>query len=227
MAELWIPPEQRTTLWYLFNQRFRCRIPYAKSRKISELRLRGLPSTGDAKLDHQISRSVIETMLTVNQIAEYYRDSVQVAVVKHEDTVRIYELIQNHLRDWIRALDSGSVAIEDAPTEDLILLDTLATAVYAHAAPLFTRKTADSYFNKSMARFAGFNRESVMGFKVPEKKIPAEENVVPDIPARRSLAEAFGKTRFGLTRVVPDNQLPSTAENNNPAGFTSRGKEWK
>jgi hypothetical protein len=198
----WVPPEQQDTRWCIWNLKFRCRVPFIQTMSVDYMQHFGMPTVGDSRYAHydkEMANEPITTMLSINQMVEYFRKGVTVAVCRHADTKVIYEHISNHLRAWKDKLEVG-FNIRSAPIEDLILLDKFANAVYRHAAPYFTAAYVDSILARKMSESLRVTRQNVLSRPPAVKKINAdpeksehEDEKDDGLPKRESMAETFAR----------------------------------
>lgn len=189
----WIPVEQRDTRWWIWVKKWMCRVSNIQSMSITYLRFHGMPTSGDAREDQAAAHEQIIRMLTIDEMVEFFRAGITVGVVRHEDTKAIYEHIVNHLNYWKHRLDT-EFHIGDPPLDDLVLMDTFASAVYKHARHHFTQGMIESYLARHMSTILEVDRESILKpYKVKTVTINAAPEPVeePSFPEHPSMAEAF------------------------------------
>lgn len=199
----WLPPEERDTRWYLWNEKFFCRVSNILSMSPAYLGHYGMPTSGDPVIDQQTANELVDRYLSINQMVEYYQHGVPVYVRVEKDTVRIYEYISNHLTAWKQKLDR-ELNVRDAPLDDLLLLDQFASVVYKHARHHFEQTWVDSYLARKMSSTLRVSRDRILappvaeivtinGLTEAEKEAAQPEQRFPE---HNSLAEAFlGKSR--------------------------------
>ena len=183
----WVAPHLRTTDWYIFNKLYMCMVKNIDSMSVDYIRIFGHPASGDGLTDKETANELITRMLSIEQMAEYYKNGVTVQVVNVKDTKDIYERISNHLLAW-KEIMRTSFNNRAAPIEDLLLLDKLASTVYAYAAPLLTTTDVQSMLARRTGNVMWVNRESIMKPLTPTGEIITK----PVIPERLSMAESFG-----------------------------------
>lgn len=201
MGATWVPKEQRTPAWELFNTRFLCRVPYMATRSIEHVREFGMPASGDRRMDREHNTSLLERYMTVVQMVVMYKDGVTIRVVNQKDTTRIYELITAHLEDWRRNL-TYSLNNKNAPTEDLVDLDNFANAVYPYAQRFFPKDTPDSVMVRGISTLLSVNKTNV--FKSEVKNVDEDGNYQP--PPRKSMADIFSKKPLLQPRFNKDSK---------------------
>lgn len=200
----WVPESERDTSWWIFNQKFRCSVPQIDMRSADHIKMFGMPSSGIKEIDNETARERIQTYLTISQMVNYFKHGALVGVTKISDTKIIYERITDHLNAWKRQLQHG-LNNNDAPVEDLMLLDNFANAVYAHAQYQFTQEIVDSLLLQQMGTIMPFSRGSLIanmekgrkrkeGRDEPPKEEPEEQR-----PPRASMADFFSGYQPGST----------------------------
>lgn len=193
--EAWLPESERDSRWYLWNERYMCRVPFIQTMSPDYLREFGMPSSGYDEYDRQTANELVIRMLTINDMVEYYKRGTTVAVMQPGDTKRIYERISTHLELWKRELET-SFHTRNAPLEDLQDLDKFAHAVYEHAKWYFDEPFVESLFARSVGGLLGFNRNSIVKRKSTSRVLEVgQEAEMPAEPAkpqsRVSMAEVF------------------------------------
>ena len=183
----WIPESERTTAWYLFNEKYLCMVPYLESRTPEDIRLFGMPHTGLTEYDMQTANELVERLLTINQIMEYHDAGIEVRVLKRADTKKIYDRIRDHLVVWDNYL-KAAFDVRGAPMDDLIKLDALAQTIYPYAKPYIT-SDSDSVFSRYLKTRR--NRASL-----PIRQVVKEEDTPPETPDEyRGFARTFAELR--------------------------------
>ncbi len=118
-----------TPIW---ERLFNVRIQQKFLQTDSDLKLFGMISTGDQYYDNALHNQLVDVMLTINSMVEYYRKGITVRISKHEDTKIIFEIIKEYLEAWYYKLQNG-INVAAAPMDDLTLLDQFAASIYPHA----------------------------------------------------------------------------------------------
>lgn len=190
----WVPPEQRDTRWYLWHKLFRCRVSNIQTMSVEYLQEFGMPSSGDAQYDRETANELVQRMLSINQMVEFFRNGVTVGVCQVSDTKEIYERIKDHLDAWKLKLER-SVNIRGAPVDDLVLLDRFATTVYKHARHHFTEQYVDSLLVRKMNQGARFNRGNILKALPSELSTSIEDSIREENekkwPEHQSMADIF------------------------------------
>ena len=200
----WVPENQRDTSYYIFNEKYRCTVPYIDMRSSDHIKMFGMPSTGIKEIDREAASERIDTYLSINQMIEYFKRGALVGVRKVSDTKAIYERITDHLNAWKLQLKNG-LNNGDAPIDDLILMDKFANSVYAHAKYQFTSEIIESLLLRQMNNIMPFNRDSLINnmqesrLRKENRDNPIEKEEVKDDKAPRASLEDFFSTYQGRT----------------------------
>jgi hypothetical protein len=149
----WIPENQRTTAWYLFEEKFLCKVPQLATRTIEDIKQFGVFTTGDKVIDRELAKEWTLKYLSIAKMEEIFNNGHNIKVVNFADTKKIYELISAHLitwRDFFGRMENSGV---DAQTlDELVRLDKFAAAVYEPAKHLFTEEIAMSLFGQYQSK---------------------------------------------------------------------------
>lgn len=192
--EEWVPEHMRDTRWYLWNERYMCRVPFIQTMSPDYLREFGMPSSGYDEYDRQTANELVIRMLNIDEMVEYYRRGTTVALMQPGDSKRIYERISAHLELWKRELET-SFHTRNAPLDDLQLLDKFAHAVYEHAKWYFDEPFVESLFARKVGSLLRVSRNTIVKRKNSRVLEVGEEAPVPagaTAPlSRTSMAEVF------------------------------------
>lgn len=169
----WLPESERDTRYNIWYKRYRCKVHFAESRGVEDIRTNGMPSSGDPYYDREIADQLVIRMLTIDQMVEFYKRSVRIYVVNASDTKLIYEDIVAHLKAW-KAYLNTSFSDPSAPLDDLRLMDQFAKIIYKHAVYQFPDNYLEDAISKRMQSLFGFTREAFSG-KKEEENIPKSE----------------------------------------------------
>lgn len=120
----------------IWGDLYKVRVPLVYTMSEDEIRSRGLPTSGDEKIDKVMHNSPSMTYMTIDKIFETYRMGATISVVDYDDTKLIYEAIQSHLEAWLRFMQYG-VHLHSVPFDDLLDLDSFASVVYDKAKFVF------------------------------------------------------------------------------------------
>ncbi len=134
-----------------------------------ELKIFGTPTTGDPYYDNLMHHQLIDIMIPINGMIEYYKKGITVRITKNSDTKLIYEIIRDYLHAWYNRIQN-SVNVGDVPLDDLNILDEFASKIYPFAR---SHIKEDDYLTKIKDNF-GLNsilsRNTLLKDQVIEKK---------------------------------------------------------
>lgn len=196
----YIPENQRDTSWWIWNKKFMCRVPYLQTMSSDYIRHFGIMVSGDPVRDRAITSEMITTMLSINQMVEYFQKGITVGVVNYADTKKIYEYISDHLTAWRQRLEHG-LNVRDAPLDDLVVMDRFAAAVYQHARHLFDEAFVEGILARSMMGSMRLNRTSFTKRLEPTPEKPKDsEDPHAHLPERNSMSEVFASHRITTPR---------------------------
>ena len=122
----------------LFKDLYRIRVPMVDTLSDYDVKHRGLPTTGDEKVDKAMLQEPTVVYKTINQIFEMYRAGVQISIVDFDDTRAIFDAVETHLQAWLRWLKNG-VYLHQVPFDDLLDLDTFASTLHENAKHVINR----------------------------------------------------------------------------------------
>jgi hypothetical protein len=195
MSAEWIPPEQRDTSWYIFNELYLCTVPHLQTMSVDYLQYFGMPTTGDTDWDRALANERVQRMLSIDKMTDYFKQGVVVGVMKEADTKRIYERVMDHLNAWRKKL-AESYHVNGAPLDDLVLLDSFAAAVYKHARhqDRFDQSFVDSLLARHIGSTLKVTRDTIM--KAPAAQVTVihgreEKEQAPKFPEHNSMADMF------------------------------------
>lgn len=190
---------------------FLAKIPFLQSMPVELLRKTGVRVTDDKRDNNNIKNEWLTTYISIAKMVDYHSDGVLVKIVNHTDLPIIYDFISKHLAAWKEQLEFG-INIGNAPIDDLVAMDTFATAVYEHAVHQFTRGEAESLIARHMAGIATYNRQNFFkddGLRkyLGTENVNVDENGVVHIgpvddkkPERESLGDFFKDRMIGYRR---------------------------
>jgi hypothetical protein len=187
--------EQLPTDYYIFEKLFWCRIPFNQSRSVEHIKHFGTPMSGDPERDQQTANELVDRMITIERMVEYWKGGVQVHVRNRADTKLIYEYISNHLQGWKNHL-GHSLNVGDAPLQDLVDLDEFANVVYSHAKYQFTKEFVEDVLHRRLGSVLKVGRSQLFQ---PKQVAPAldnrtdEEKLLEQYPDREGMGSVFAQ----------------------------------
>lgn len=106
---------------------------------IESAKARGVPTSGDEGIDGVMMGQMTRTYKTINELFEFWRKGAEIEVINYDDTKKMYDAIQTHLRNWLSYLSKG-VYLNTCPFDDLLELDQFASVVYDKSKFVFTKE---------------------------------------------------------------------------------------
>ena len=175
--------------WKIFNWRFHCEVPYIHTLTPADLKIGGIVVSGDRDIDLAMTKQKIQTYIPISEIAEYHSKGVQVRLMNAERSVIIYELILQHLNDWINHIQF-SLNSSDIPVEDLEMLDALAVEVWK-VARHYIRNSKEVATTPLFRKLRDINRGTATGRRRMLRSQIDETHNVPS--EHKPLSAAFSK----------------------------------
>lgn len=170
--------EQRRRLGEpIWSDLFLVRMAYRDTLGEDHIREFGMPTTGVAELDKQIRNEKIVCMITIDAMAEHFRAGRVVSVVRYDDLEVIYDIVDRYLECWAKLLH-GAINVGDAPVDDLLLLDAMATQLYEHSktfggVKLKQKSKIENFFG---SKLLNFSREALMGGHEEPQEAPQTDS---------------------------------------------------
>jgi len=222
--------EQFTTEYYIFDKLWRCRIPFNQSRSVEHIKHFGTPMSGDPERDRATANELVDRMITIARMVEYWKNGVQIYVVNRNECKDIYECISLHLQAWKKHLES-SLNVGDAPLQDLVDLDQFANVVYSHAKYQFTNQWVEDTLQRHITSSLNVSRGQLFVRKPtiqPEDHRSDEEKLAEQYPDRQDMSDVFARRlqSGSLNRgLLPQQRLPEKSGERTPVpGFSDK---WK
>ncbi len=182
------------TTYDIWERVWRCQFSRNKTTSEDYYRIYGKPSTGYKYYDKQCPDEVVDTMINIDTMVEYFKQGITVGIYKYEDCEEIYKCIERHLQGWRQQIEHG-INIGDAPIEDLVAMDEFANAIYDKAKYLIKPEIAKSLMVQHMSSITSFNRNTLFG-EVLNKK----DDKPTELPERDSMANVFKSNIAGYRR---------------------------
>lgn len=124
----------------IWTELFAVTLRYKDTVNQDYLSMHGYPSAGiegDDVLDQQMRNEPVDTMMSINDMSEYFDKGIVVTLRNYKDTLEIFTIINRYLLAWKTNIETG-VNIGLAPYRDLILLDKMAERMFHYASEYFT-----------------------------------------------------------------------------------------
>ena len=184
----------------LTSRYFMIQIPNQDSMSVHYKQTFGMPTVGDPVIDRQMHGDPFDRYANVREICNYFKAGVPIKVLKHSDTYDIYEVIQTYLHAWRQYLEYGANT-GDAPIQELIDLDRLASEVFGHASAHFGSRFQPSGTDKFFKGGWG-SRASLSNTDGPEQKVAPRQSLA-QLFSQRAINTA-GHAANSLNRPTPE-----------------------
>ncbi|HEX2471464.1 MAG TPA: hypothetical protein VHJ59_01810 [Nitrososphaera sp.] len=182
--------DQDSAQYQLWHSKFLCKMRAIDTLSTDYIKIFGTFTTGDALLDRQSQNEIVYRRLTVIQMIEYYNNNTPLYIKNPEDSKTIYILIQTHLQNWQKELQV-SLRKDNAPLEELAIMDRFADAVYEHAKWYLDDALIGTPFARTLAR----DHMSVLNLlRAPESKTYGASVQPEEKPKRESMSTVFSET---------------------------------
>lgn len=160
---------------------------YKHSLTTEQIRMFGMPTVGDDKIDSDMQNGLIDKYITIDTMVDYYKEGIPIYIKNHKETKDIYDIISAYLICWKQNLENG-INIGGAPIEDLVALDRFASSVYDHA----VEHISDDFIHSNMINYIGKRKIGRAAFeKEPEVVLTPGQ-----VKQRESLASLFSERVF-------------------------------
>lgn len=116
----------------LFHYPFRVRVPQYATYLEGEIEKVGVAISGFRDLDRECAAEMCEHTTTISRIARWHAEGVKIELYDIRDSVRMYDIIKEHLDDWLREA-RNPLSVREPPLDDLRMLDALADRLYLMA----------------------------------------------------------------------------------------------
>lgn len=194
----WRPMAERDAAYWITIHTYACRIPNMQTMSPEYIKFMGMPSSGDPDVDRQMRNELIEVRWTIGQMAEAHHSGVQVSVRDPRQTKEMYERITTLLREWKEVLEY-SVNPGKVPADDLMKLDTFASALFPHARPFFERNFIDSKLAAHMGGILSISRGSFFEKATPAPTVEERQQKANE-ERHRSFSDVFKDHKTRLVR---------------------------
>lgn len=174
----------------IWDTRYYVRVPYMASTDEAYHRLFGVPSTGNKDYDKELSKQLIDTVMTIDQMVEHHKKSIPISLVNRNDVKKIYDSVDKYLQYWRHRLET-TVNYVQAPMQDLIDMDNFATTLYDKYAK-FDMKPLEAI--SPFMSFLHNYRAGLFKTHVNNETLQVEDETLPD---RNSFASIFKKRLVG------------------------------
>lgn len=189
-----IDPQEHTVSYKLFHYYFNCKIPAAFA-NAGRQTLVGTPQYTDKGMADVANSEMITRQHTISEMVEYSRKGARVVLCNPEDSVVIYGLLRDHLRNQQEKV-RYNINAKSIPLADLEAMDEFAAAVYRIARNYQQVDEQESLMNRkldSMFRHRGLRRKSD---DQPDKStlVQNAEPVDAVVPEHRPITSEISRT---------------------------------
>lgn len=113
----------------IWDNLYAVRVPYIETQSAQMMKDFGIPTLGSRHMDRQMHQDLVNVVIPIDSIVEYFRRGVTVRMQNNDDTLEIYHIVNNYLLAWKQQIDN-CLNLGNVPTEDLLLLDRFAEMLY-------------------------------------------------------------------------------------------------
>jgi hypothetical protein len=188
-------PTQGSTIEQLADQiwsgLWEMKVAYIETLSEHELKNRGTLHSGNKQLDRQMYQDQVNVCITIDAMVEYFARGVTVVFRNYPDTKKVYDIVNDYLLAWRQQVEQG-INLGGVPTEDLLLLDRFAEALFPVAQKFGAppRNSGSLWVNLLTRNGSLTTRDSFFGKK------DASGETVPDV------AQQHDSHAEGLTKAV-------------------------
>lgn len=180
--------EHQKILNIIFDRKYEVRIKKIDNMSVEEIEFYGMYSTGDKEYDDHLNNEIITRWMSINEMVEYYKRGKPFSIFDPKNTEEIYDVVHQYLLHWKNKLQN-SLNIGNAPVDDLIALDGMASALHGYACQYMkvqkTQSPLLNYFDS-----VGLGRGNTDVVTSQEEGVKRHE----------SLAEIFSEAVMGYRR---------------------------
>lgn len=119
---------EHTAAYKLTHYKFSFHIPALHFYSAEYQKEFGITSSGDRGIDRQMMNSPVGTRDTILNMARMYDEGVEIRLDDPKDSVRIYEVLSEHLKNWNEAARTEH-HLNDIPMDELRMLDEFAQSI--------------------------------------------------------------------------------------------------
>jgi hypothetical protein len=170
----------------IWKSYFLCRFHTLSDMSKDYLKIFGVNVTGIDEYDEDLTREWTTTYLNIDQMIDKYRRRVPIKIIKSQDAILVYDIIQRHVNVWRNKI-GNSLNISNAPYKDLEDLDAFAQTLFPKVTekrPYLTPSEANSTFAKMFINPYGLNYRK-------KQMIEKNRREQEEMPERESMAEFF------------------------------------
>lgn len=113
---------KESAVYKIFYWPFRFRIPYHNLIDYESAEKFGVRGNPEAAREQALA--MVDVLLTINQMVDYYREGATLQLVQLTDAKAIYEILYDHLAMWVEAFDESPWSYRP-PLKDLKLMSEI------------------------------------------------------------------------------------------------------
>lgn len=179
--------ETKDSSFYIFDVNFMIAVNQLDVTTGDYINQLGFIDSGDPGINREIANERIVIKASIATMVDYNRTGVNFHIVDKEDTVVIYEYIQNHLAKFATRMTGGHrLNKRNYPIDDLLALEILADKVYGFAKFQETGIDDRGFFEKMLSE-AGLDSFFTGSGELSEDEIAD----LPDNRERESFTDVF------------------------------------
>jgi hypothetical protein len=118
--------------WYIFEPRFLARSIGLARQYLDKNMPDEVPTTTDKEFDRLLQLQPANFWLNCAEMAELIHNGYPLDLINYKDCLTVYTYVQNHLEKAMKVL-VNNINTMNAPLDDLLMLDSFADRVFAHA----------------------------------------------------------------------------------------------
>lgn len=159
----------------IWENLYEASVPYVETISAEDLKRRGLPTVGNRDLDRQMNNDLVNVVITIDAMVEYFRRGVTVRLRNGADAKQIYDIVNNYLLAWKEQIET-CINVGNVPSEDLMLLDRFAEMIFPVAKRWGATPTpAKSFFENFFTANGAFVTRNSLFAKPKEGEISEEQ----------------------------------------------------
>lgn len=119
----------------IWNELFTCCIPDILTLDDYYIKYRGVPITGDKKIDSTMVYNKTTVKIPIIKILEYFNNGVEIEIPSREDLLKIHRYIEAYLGEWKFHINN-SINIDVTNYKEMLMqLERLSRYIYDKAKP--------------------------------------------------------------------------------------------
>ena len=159
----------------IWESMYEVSVPYVETISAEAMKHHGLPTVGNRAFDRQMNNDLVNVVITIDAMVEYYRRGVSVRLRNGADAKQIYDIVNNYLLAWKEQIES-CINVGNVPSEDLMLLDRFAEMLFPVAKRWGATPTpARSFFENFFTANGTFVTRNSLFAAPKEGEVPEEQ----------------------------------------------------